>query len=416
MVKFYCSRRTPSCASTARRSTSTRAIPACRSRRPTTRRSRTCASDRPFYTAGLAEETKGLQEGTISDGEFIAQCDDVTAERMRMLDYALDRFDDGLLFFYFSSIDLRCHMMWRHIDESTRSTTRSSRPSSAARSRTPTCRWTTRSPWCARRSARRRRSSSSPTTASRRSTRSVNLNQWLYEQGYLVPDDAARAKLAEQQKTNPKAKLPLSLAEGGGLDRAKTKAYAVGFNGIYLNLKGREAGGIVDPADRKRLVDEIRGKLAAFVDRAARACTSCCARTSATRCTTATSSTTRPTSSWVQPRLRRLRRHRARRADALGNGQSVADNKSRWSGNHLMAPEVVPASSSPIASSRRRIRASSTSRPRCSSSSACRSPRRCAARACSERSARGAIAAARNGVKPCSAAPRSSSRRTCTTS
>ena len=44
----------------------------------------------------------------------------VHKERVRVLDYALDRYtakeEGGLLFFYFSSVDLAMHMMWRHQD------------------------------------------------------------------------------------------------------------------------------------------------------------------------------------------------------------------------------------------------------------------------------------------------------------
>src|SRR6187397_634732 len=45
-----------------------------------------------------------------------------------------------------------------------------------------------------------------------------------------------------------------------------SRAYAVGFNGLYLNLKDREAGGIVEKADRDRLLEEIRTKLLALRD------------------------------------------------------------------------------------------------------------------------------------------------------
>ena len=41
-------------------------------------------------------------------------------------------------------------------------------------------------------------------------------------------------------------------------DWARTRAYAVGINGLYLNLEGREAGGVVRPgAEARRLADEL---------------------------------------------------------------------------------------------------------------------------------------------------------------
>ena len=50
------------------------------------------------------------------------------------------------------------------------------------------------------------------------------------------------------------------------MDWSKTRAYALGLNGLYINLKGREAHGAVEPADRDRLVAEIASKLVATTD------------------------------------------------------------------------------------------------------------------------------------------------------
>jgi len=51
-----------------------------------------------------------------------------------------------------------------------------------------------------------------------------------------------------------------------GIDWTRTKAYAVGINGLYINLKGRERDGIVDPADKEALLVELKTKLEAVVD------------------------------------------------------------------------------------------------------------------------------------------------------
>ena len=50
------------------------------------------------------------------------------------------------------------------------------------------------------------------------------------------------------------------------VDWSKTRAYALGLNGLYINLKGRESHGAVDAADRDRLVTEIGARLAATID------------------------------------------------------------------------------------------------------------------------------------------------------
>jgi predicted AlkP superfamily phosphohydrolase/phosphomutase len=61
----------------------------------------------------------------------------------------------------------------------------------------------------------------------------IDLNRWLEDNGYL--------KLKEDGRD----KKNLT-----GIDWSQTRAFAVGLAGIFLNLKGREAQGIVDPAEQ----------------------------------------------------------------------------------------------------------------------------------------------------------------------
>ena len=83
----------------------------------------------------------------------------------------------------------------------------------------------------------------------------LNLNTWLWEHGYLaLENDAARAR----------RRLDDLFRRGiptGEIDWTKTRAYALGLGQIYLNLKGRERLGTVDPAERETLLEEIRDKL-----------------------------------------------------------------------------------------------------------------------------------------------------------
>ena len=65
-----------------------------------------------FYTTGFQEDHKALSNGVFSDDEFVRQADMVLDERLKLLEYALENYDDGLLFFYFSSSDLQSHMLW----------------------------------------------------------------------------------------------------------------------------------------------------------------------------------------------------------------------------------------------------------------------------------------------------------------
>ena len=58
-----------------------------------------------FYTQGMAEETKGLSAHLLSRGEFVRQAKHVMNESVEMYEHEYARFDEGLLFFYFSSVD-----------------------------------------------------------------------------------------------------------------------------------------------------------------------------------------------------------------------------------------------------------------------------------------------------------------------
>ena len=81
----------------------------------------------------------------------------------------------------------------------------------------------------------------------------VHINNWLAENGYLV----LKKDLADTKKSSS----PNVYA-----DWTETRAYALGLGFIYLNLKGREMDGIVDPAEADALMQEIREKWLATVD------------------------------------------------------------------------------------------------------------------------------------------------------
>lgn len=79
-----------------------------------------------------------------------------------------------------------------------------------------------------------------------------NVNTWLVRNGYAVlkgQTDAATASGTKKWLQD--------------FDWRRTKVYAIGLSSVYLNLKGREGRGIVDPAEAEALVAELRGKLLA---------------------------------------------------------------------------------------------------------------------------------------------------------
>jgi predicted AlkP superfamily phosphohydrolase/phosphomutase len=76
--------------------------------------------------------------------------------------------------------------------------------------------------------------------------RSFNLNTWLLNNGYVT-----RKADAGGDSSEPFADV----------DWSRTRAYGLGINGLYLNVRGREREGMVDPAEADALLREIRQKL-----------------------------------------------------------------------------------------------------------------------------------------------------------
>jgi predicted AlkP superfamily phosphohydrolase/phosphomutase len=85
--------------------------------------------------------------------------------------------------------------------------------------------------------------------------RQFHLNTWLREQGYL------------ELKPGKERKEKSSHLD---IDWNHTLAYGMGFNGLYLNLRGREASGIVEPHQAARLLARLTRELQAVTDPASR--------------------------------------------------------------------------------------------------------------------------------------------------
>jgi predicted AlkP superfamily phosphohydrolase/phosphomutase len=82
--------------------------------------------------------------------------------------------------------------------------------------------------------------------------RGVNLNSWLLENGYVKLRDPSQ-----------RGRYPAFL----NVDWSETKAYAVGLNGLYVNLRSRERNGVVEKgAEYTKLLEELEEALLAMVD------------------------------------------------------------------------------------------------------------------------------------------------------
>lgn len=82
--------------------------------------------------------------------------------------------------------------------------------------------------------------------------RQVHLNNWLLERGYL----AVKPKLSKSTAVMPDFYV----------DWSKTRAYSIGLGMLYVNQKGREKGGTVEPSDVPALLESIARDFKEYVD------------------------------------------------------------------------------------------------------------------------------------------------------
>ncbi|MCD4689852.1 alkaline phosphatase family protein, partial [bacterium] len=205
-----------------------------------------------FYTQNMPEDTKALEHGVFDNADFAKQSGIVFDERLRAFWHEYSQFEEGLLYFYFGSLDQCSHAMWRCMD-----------PAHPAYDPMEDAEFadyieglylkfddilaevldaldenTTLivlsdhgfAPWY----------------------REFHLDRWLYDEGYLVLKPGVDPSRVEWLL---------------GVDWSRTRAFGMGINALYVNLRGREAQGIVNPGEEAdALVDEIAAKLEAIRD------------------------------------------------------------------------------------------------------------------------------------------------------
>jgi predicted AlkP superfamily phosphohydrolase/phosphomutase len=205
-----------------------------------------------FHTQGIAEDTKALSDGVLDDNEYLRQARTVLAEHRRIFDAEFPRFDRGVFFFYFSSLDLNSHMFWRLMDPKhpEYDATLAAQNGSAIED------FYEQMDQVLGEVLPRLDDHTTLLVLSDHGFapyyRSFNLNTWLLDNGYIkLKSDASR------NSSEPFANV----------DWSQTRAYGLGLNGLYLNLRGRESNGIVERGTAAdSLMAEIRGKLLAVQD------------------------------------------------------------------------------------------------------------------------------------------------------
>ncbi|MDP2922461.1 MAG: alkaline phosphatase family protein [Candidatus Omnitrophota bacterium] len=205
-----------------------------------------------YYTQGMPMDTWAVNEQRLSEKPFLEQVEMVFKERKAMLDFELERFQKGVLYCYFESLDIIQHMFWRYVDA--------------------------RHPLYEKDAPQEYKDMIETwykkmdnvlggiiTSIGQNDTlivlsdhgistfrRAVNINTWLRKNGYLelknLTAETGRELLVD-------------------IDWSKTKAYAIGFGAIYINQLGREKEGIIKPGvETENLKNEIIGKMSVWRD------------------------------------------------------------------------------------------------------------------------------------------------------
>lgn len=203
-----------------------------------------------YATMGLAEDTWGLNAKVLNDETFLYQCNEVDDERIKMFFDALEKVRHGFCACVVDGPDRVHHMFWRYIDPKHPAHNGQDGPkrrdaieqmyvrmdklvgdTMAACKDDGTVLMVISDHGCA--SFRR----------------GLDLNCWLERNGYLKlkPDGRGQKYLA-------------------GVDWSQTKAYCLGLTGVWLNIRDREAQGIVEPEDAPALRAELAAKLAELKD------------------------------------------------------------------------------------------------------------------------------------------------------
>lgn len=279
-----------------------------------------------YYTIGMAEDHDGLINGRFNEDAYLEQCRLVMRDRRRMMLSELDRFSEGFFFCLYDTPDRLQHMFWRfhepehpanyngyateyvnvivehyreldgivgkamkYVDDQTLLIVLSDHGMNSFQ-------------------------------------RGLNLNTWLYKNGFL----ALRSGLQPGEDKQDEFFRDV--------DWSRTKAYALGLGGIYLNIEGRESNGIVDTSEIGSIQNALVRGLTGLVD--------------LDRGKQAISSVVRREEIYSGPYVDEAPDllvnftpgYRVSWGTPLGGVPAglFEDNKKRWGGDHVIDPSLAP--------------------------------------------------------------------------
>jgi len=205
----------------------------------------------PYATLGLAEDTWALNEQVLDDDAFLVQAYGNHEDRERMLFDALEKTPRGVCVCVFDTTDRVQHMFWRYLEDSHPAQRQHPRQERHTKVIEELYQRVDR---VVGQVMQQLDDDSLLLVISdhgfQNFARGVNLNTWLLQNGYLALKPGAK---------------------GTGewfhdVDWSRTRAYNFGLNGLFLNVRGRERNGIVEPSEAAALKKELRQKLDGLAD------------------------------------------------------------------------------------------------------------------------------------------------------
>jgi predicted AlkP superfamily phosphohydrolase/phosphomutase len=187
----------------------------------------------PFLTLGWPQDTTGLEEECFTDSQFLDLCESIFNAREHILMHQLEYFGEGILASVFDTLDRVQHMFRRDrpdiVDE-----------------------WYVKLDALVGRVGQRladleREGQTRVVVVSDHGfsdfNYKVHVNRWLVKHGYLATNGNSESGSLQD------------------VDWARSQAYAVGLNSIYVNLEGREGKGAVQAGQYEPLVNKLCDEL-----------------------------------------------------------------------------------------------------------------------------------------------------------
>lgn len=278
----------------------------------------------PFHTKGLPADTHALDHGILDEGEFLHFDSIIMEEKKAVFEYELNRFESGLLFHYISSTDQRQHMFWRLIDKDHPMYDPKLAEQYGATIENTYIEADSLFDMAVNKIDKNTVVLIMSDHGFTSFRRSFNVNTWLKENGYLSLINPW------QQGQNP----PFL-----NTDWSRTKAYAMGLNSLYINQRNREGEGTVSEGHEKdNLLSEIALKLEEFTDPDT-------GEKPVFRAFISKDIYSGPFVDQAPDIIIGFNRgYRTSWATPLGRIPKtiLEDNTEKWSGDHCMAPEIIP--------------------------------------------------------------------------